>query len=643
MLPPLEGHVSVEICQGDTYDFHGQSLTEGGTYTAEISSSEGCDSTVVLDLLVLPLPESELNVAICEGDTLHFNGISYFEAGTYHEVLSSPNSCDTLLTLNVEVLEKSYSYLYVEICNGDFYEFGGQIIFESGFYFDTLTNAVGCDSIISLEVLVMDGGSDTLNVKICEEDEFEYYGTVYDEPGVFVDTIQNAMGCDSVLFLEISVISRFRSVDEITICAGETFYWNGEYLDESGTYVESYLGAEGCDSLIRLELTVLPELMEMNKLSICEGESVDWRGMELAEPGVYKDTLVNIWGCDSVVVLDLSVHQMTEERIEEHICKGDSVWFNGQFLTETGLYLDTLSGVIGCDSIVALDLKVYPDHEEVQSVTICEGETYVFDGVEYTESGLYEHHHNTMYGCDSTEVLELVVMPITRDTIIEEICEGDYFEFYGEMYSETGNYLEVLEAEVGCDHEVLLKLEVYENNIIVDIGEDKTINLGDEVQLNAWINQIDEYIEDYYWSPPDWLSCTDCKRPVSEPLETITYWFDAVGTNGCRVRDSITIKVEEKINVFIPNAFSPNKDGINEVIFIYADKDVREIEEFKIFDRWGNKVFESYNFPPNDPYYGWDGYFKGRPMNPAVFTYYAIVELVNGRKVTLKGDITLAR
>ncbi|TVR84458.1 MAG: gliding motility-associated C-terminal domain-containing protein [Saprospirales bacterium] len=641
--PDIIRNIEVEICEGEEYDFFGQMLTESGTYSAEISNAEGCDSVVNLELTVIPLNHRELTIEICQGDTLYFNGNTFFQEGTYEELIISQDACDTLLSLSIIVKKTSETFQFVEICEGEFYVFGDHIISESGIYYDTLLNSFGCDSIVILEAYVHGTGVDTLNIKICEEDEFVFNGVVYDQPGVFWDTLQTGMGCDSVLVLEVSVISKYRTINEVTICAGESYYWNGEWFNRSGIYVENYLGAEGCDSLIRLDLTVLPDLVESIDLSICTGEVVEWNGRELFEAGVYLDTLSNFWGCDSLVVLNLSVNTVSELQIEQNICSGDSIWFMGSYLTEAGLYRDTLSGFYGCDSIISLDLKLWNSSVEYYEATICENETFEFNGVEFSESGIYSIHHSTMYGCDSVEIFELTVIPITRDTLIEEICEGDVFEFFGESYYETGNYLEVIEAEVGCNHEVLLELEVFENTFKVDLGEDITINLGEEVQLNAWINQLDEYIDYYYWTPPDWLNCTDCKRPLSSPLESITYWFEVIGLNGCRAIDSIKIEVEENINVYIPNIFTPNRDGVNDVLYIFADKDVRNIKEFKIFDRWGNKVFESYNFPPNDPYFGWDGTFKGQPMNPAVFAYYAVVELINGNRVLLKGDITLAR
>lgn len=157
--------------------------------------------------------------------------------------------------------------------------------------------------------------------------------------------------------------------------------------------------------------------------------------------------------------------------------------------------------------------------------------------------------------------------------------------------------------------------------------------------MSLTLGQIDWFT----WNPTDWLSCTDCFDPYTFPLNTITYTFTVVDTNGCAAADTIQLFVDERPDVFIPNIFSPNGDGENDVFMIFAGPGVKRIKELLIFDRWGEKVFEINDFLPNDPYYGWDGVFRGDPMDPAVFVYYTIVELINGTEVLLEGGVTLIR
>ena len=112
---------------------------------------------------------------------------------------------------------------------------------------------------------------------------------------------------------------------------------------------------------------------------------------------------------------------------------------------------------------------------------------------------------------------------------------------------------------------------------------------------------------------------------------------------GCKDEDQLNLRVDIDVNVYIPNVFTPNGDGTNDHVTVFADDRVRRVVFLEIFDRWGNMVFRAADFLPNDPILGWDGSFRNNPMNPAVFAYVASVELINGVHLPFKGDITLLR
>ncbi|HQU60334.1 MAG TPA: gliding motility-associated C-terminal domain-containing protein, partial [Saprospiraceae bacterium] len=106
----------------------------------------------------------------------------------------------------------------------------------------------------------------------------------------------------------------------------------------------------------------------------------------------------------------------------------------------------------------------------------------------------------------------------------------------------------------------------------------------------------------------------------------------------------VRVYVDKRPNIFIPNAFSPNGDGANDVFLIFARSgSVAQVRSFYIFNRWGEQVFQAFGFPPNDPRYGWDGIFRGEPMNPAVFSYFAEIEFVDGSVELFKGDVQLVK
>ena len=163
-------------------------------------------------------------------------------------------------------------------------------------------------------------------------------------------------------------------------------------------------------------------------------------------------------------------------------------------------------------------------------------------------------------------------------------------------------------------------------------GNDTIILLNQSVNLNATgvVNGT------YTWTPPVDLTCTTCPNPTATPEETITYTIIASDTNGCRTTDNITIIVDFDNVIFVPNIFSPNGDGANDILFVRG-KGVAQLKFF-VYDRWGEKVFETTSLD-----IGWDGTFRGKDMNKAVFVYYLEATFIDGKEVTQKGDITLIK
>ena len=173
-------------------------------------------------------------------------------------------------------------------------------------------------------------------------------------------------------------------------------------------------------------------------------------------------------------------------------------------------------------------------------------------------------------------------------------------------------------------------------------GPDHTIELGDSVTLSGLVYPL--FGQEVLWTPDYNINCTDCIRPVVRPYETTVYTLTATDPNtGCEKEDDVLVVVEKVRGVFLPNAFSPNGDGINDVFTVLAHQGVKEVLDMKIFDRWGNLIYDRQNFQPNFLKNGWDGSFRGKDMDPAVFAYLAEVEFLDGERIFYKGDVTLVR
>ena len=112
---------------------------------------------------------------------------------------------------------------------------------------------------------------------------------------------------------------------------------------------------------------------------------------------------------------------------------------------------------------------------------------------------------------------------------------------------------------------------------------------------------------------------------------------------GCITTTTVLVEVFNSREVYIPNVFSPNFDGINDVFTVHAGTSVKVIETLQVFDRWGNLIYQGDNLDPSNLNIGWDGSYRGQMLNPAVFAYFAIVEYLDGEREIYKGDVSLIR
>lgn len=174
---------------------------------------------------------------------------------------------------------------------------------------------------------------------------------------------------------------------------------------------------------------------------------------------------------------------------------------------------------------------------------------------------------------------------------------------------------------------------------VVNAGPDITIVAG----TSAILSGSGSNISGFAWSPPEVLSCEACSSPTAAPMKTTVFKLTGTSEKGCRNTDEVTIFVLcDQSQVFIPNTFSPNNDGRNDV-FYPRGEGLQTISSFRVYNRWGEKVFEKNNIPLNDALSGWDGSYKGTVLSPDVFVYIVEAVCSDGSPIQWKGDISLIR
>jgi gliding motility-associated-like protein len=185
--------------------------------------------------------------------------------------------------------------------------------------------------------------------------------------------------------------------------------------------------------------------------------------------------------------------------------------------------------------------------------------------------------------------------------------------------------------------------------VIVDVGTYPEVKLGPDLLLATGTLQplpaqlINGPVKSWKWSPSTNLSCSACQEPVATVKQDIQYIVRVESFHGCVATDTINIKAFcESSQVYLANAFTPDGDGINDVFFVQA-KGVVRVRHFRVYNRWGEIVFEKAGFTPNDPAFGWDGRIRGTLASPDVFVYTAEVICENGTTFLFKGNVSLLK
>jgi gliding motility-associated-like protein len=201
-----------------------------------------------------------------------------------------------------------------------------------------------------------------------------------------------------------------------------------------------------------------------------------------------------------------------------------------------------------------------------------------------------------------------------------------------------GVYPILVTDAVGCTLATSINIEE-PPQVFVDLGEDITINLGETAYLsaNSNVGQID-------WYTSDSLECIqDCFLQQVSPLSTTLYEVEVMDENGCTDVSNITVNVQFDKAVYIPNAFSPNGDGINDFFRVFGNSSVLRVQNMLIADRWGEIVYEAEDINLDEEQRFWDGVHRGKDMNNNVLVYYVVVEYIDGRTEEFKGDVTIMK
>jgi len=450
VFPSIDISMSHAAC--DTFIWNGQSYTESGIYTFQAQTQHGCDSTVTLDLTISDVLHTELPVTACDSYT--WNGQTYDAAGDYTFTGISMSGCDSIATLHLSVLSSSFSNESQTACTS--FTWNNQTYDQSGTYLFQTKNAQGCDSTATLYLTVHQPTTSEQWVTACDSYYWDNDPFVHNTSGTYTQTIRNKNGCDSLMTLHL-LISKSTS-DTLDVSACEVYYVNGSIpiFNDVKLVIEGQ-NSYGCDSNTVYNITIHQPQASTTTENVCD--SLNFFGNTLDSTGIYTHTLSDQFGCDSTITLQLNVLSST---LTDRIAMCDSYTWPQTGLTydTSGIFSQRFTNAVGCDSTYTLDLRILPSYQIEDTIAECGAYLWPIDGSNYDHTGRYSKRFITRDGCDSTYTLVLDIRPqhLFVDTVI---TNQDYlWDENNTTYTQSGIYTQKFLTSFDCDSVHILDLRI---------------------------------------------------------------------------------------------------------------------------------------------------------------------------------------
>ncbi len=637
-----------------------------GTYTVTVTDSHGCVfvDSIPLDLIPPPFFVNEVHQNIsCPGandgsisitptggvtpyiyywqhDTTQFNiPLTGIDSGTYIANVYDGNYCLIIDTIRItEPLAMTATHTFINVsCNGgnngsvDLTPSGGMLPYtyswNGGLY-------------VTEDISGLTAG--------------QYIVDIIDSNG--------CIKADTILITQPAAISTNITATNVTCFLGTdgshvlnvsngtspyTYSWNnGLYVTKdlqgiaAGHYVVQVTDSNNCSVADSADITQPALLTGTRQVNVCANESFLTGGAFQTQAGTYYDTISAVNGCDSLLATNLLFDPLISASRQVSICSGDSVYAGGAFQKQPGIYIDTVIAVAGCDTILATTLSFILPVTGARSVSICDGDSFFVQGAFQKAAGIYYDTLNASTGCDSLLATNLALVNQFTSQFAQTLCHGERYLFNGIYYNTSGTYSSTFISSGGCDSVVTLTLNVLSDIGIYAAPDKAKLLVGESITVNIY-NTSSADILSYTWSPTVGITCVDsiCESAVVGPEVDTRYTVVAVDENGCRDTVVIPILVNGPV-IFIPNVFTPNGDNANNYFEIFGNKEAIRFLEVKVFNRWGEKVYES-----NDINFKWDGTYKNQSLNPAVFVYTLKVVFANSEQPEklYKGSVTLMK
>lgn len=433
------------------------SVTIGGS----IRKKSGGPPITIPDTLYVPPTGDTLKTGQLSDTINLYNYASGFDIGDTLLVWTrNPNgvikdTLDTDDTLRVVIPppDTSSSSRIDTVCTS-FTSPSGKIYTVSGSYVDTFTNAKGCDSLIFMNLTIRQPSTSTISPVVCNT-YTSPSGKVRTSSGSFNDTISNAIGCDSVITINLTVNHSTSATVNAAGCLSYTSP-SGKVWTTSNTYLDTINNSKGCDSIITINLSMNVGSSSTISPVACDSYTSP-SGKVWTTSNTYMDTINNYLGCDSVITVNLTIKSSSSSTISPVACDRYTSP-SGKVWTTSNTYSDTIRNSVGCDSVITVNLTINRSSTASINRTVCD--SFVSpSGKVWTTTNVYTDTIRNAVGCDSIITIGLTVNNSSTSSISPVVCDS-YTSPSGKIWTTSNTYMDTIRNSVGCDSVITISLTV---------------------------------------------------------------------------------------------------------------------------------------------------------------------------------------
>jgi len=553
--PDITSDINQTICKGSTITINGTNYDQNNLNGFSVlSTADGCDSTVFVNLTLQPDITSDINQTICKGSTVTINGTNYDQNNLNgFSVLSTADGCDSTVFVNLTLQEDITTDINQTICKGSTVTINGTDYDQNNLSgFSVLSTADGCDSTVFVNLSLLEDITSSRSEIICEGDFMDIHGERFDADRLSGEIIlSTSAGCDSTVYVNIEMAQNYLIELDTSICASEF----GTGINSSDIIRDTFemQTVNGCDSLFVLNIQVLQSSSSSYEATLCADEFVDIGNerFDINSP-VGTAILVSHLGCDSIVNVDLTYITATEETITSTLCEGEEIIVNNisyNFDNPTGLEIISLEN--GCDSIIVVDLAFKTNSTTLFDDILCENESITVNGVIYDiDTPRGSQLLPSANGCDSIIEVDLT-FSIPEDFVIaENLCKGEDLLVEGRRFdynNPSGNI--VLQNAIGCDSIITVNLSFTDIDLDIDgMSVCPDDPAGGRILISGIYNGLEPYSYLLNGSPGEIIH--EFPMEISN-LNPGNYEIEIMDAEGCTNKRTITVEDAQRMDLNI--------------------------------------------------------------------------------------------